>query len=139
MASQITIGKKLFGSFGALLALTLVVGGTSIWLISSLGSSLNKMANVTARKEFLASEIDANQNDMLAAERGILLRTLTREAALVAKDNQDFQESATDMKANLDALNPLIETENGRRIFSTVQSQYENALRLHQDFYQLVS
>ena len=139
MASQVTIGKKLFGSFGALLALTLVVGGTSIWLISSLGSSLNKMANVTARKQFLASEIDGNQNDMLAAERGILLRTLTREPALVAKDNQDFQESAYAMKANLDALNPLIETENGRRTFLKVQSQYENAIRFHQDFYQLVA
>jgi hypothetical protein len=50
MASQMTIGKKLFGSFGACLVLTLVVGGTSLWLISSLGNSLNKLAHVTARK-----------------------------------------------------------------------------------------
>lgn len=139
MASQMTIGKKLFGSFGASLALTLVVGGTALWLISSLGASLNKIANVTARKQFLAAEIDGSQSDMLAAERGILLMTLTKEPALVAKYSQDFQQAASEMKANLDAMSPLIETENGHRIFSTLQARYETAIRFHQDFFQLVT
>ena len=69
MASQMTIGKKLFGSFGACIALILVVGGMSIWLIGSLGKSVTRLADVTARKQFLASEIDMGESDMLAAER----------------------------------------------------------------------
>ena len=139
MASQMTIGKKLFGSFGACLALTLVVGGTAIWLISSLGASLNKTANLTARKLLLSSEIDTNESDILSAERGILLRTLTKEPALVARYNEDFQGAASSMKTNLDALEPLIETESGRRICSAIQSDLETARRLHQEFYQLAS
>jgi len=93
MASQMTIGKKLFVSFGAALALTLVLGGTSMWLISSLGASLNKTTNVEARKQALATEIDMGESDMLAAERGILLRAMLKDSALVAQYNQDFQKA----------------------------------------------
>ena len=56
MASQMTIVKKLVGSFGASIALTLVVGGTSLWLISDLGASLKKTVNSTAHKQLLAAE-----------------------------------------------------------------------------------
>ncbi|HEY2471461.1 MAG TPA: methyl-accepting chemotaxis protein [Terracidiphilus sp.] len=139
MASQMTIGKRLFGSFGASLLLTMIVGGTALWLISSLGASLNKIATVTARKQFLASEIDMGESDMLAAERGILLRTLTKEPALVAQYNQDFQNATAEMKANLDAMSPLIETENGRRVLSAVQSDLDTAVHQHQEFYQLAA
>jgi methyl-accepting chemotaxis protein len=139
MASQMTIGKKLFGSFGACLLLTLIVGGTAIWLISSLGASMNKVANVTARKLYLASEIDGVVSDFLSEERGMLLRTLTKEPALVAQYNQDFQDSTSEMKRDLDALGPLIETESGRKIFSTIESNFETAVRLHQEFFQLAS
>ena len=139
MASQMTIGKKLFGSFGASLLLTMIVGGTALWLISSLGTSLNKMANNTARKQFLAAQIDMGESDMLAAERGILLRALTKEPALVAEYNQDFQSSIAEMKANLDAISPLIETDEGRRVLSAVQSDLETAIHLHQEFFQMVT
>jgi methyl-accepting chemotaxis protein len=139
MASQMTIGKKLFVSFGAALALTLVVGGASLWLISNLGASLTKLANVTARKQFLASEIDMGESDFLAAERGILLRTMTKEPALVAEYNQDFQNSTTAMKKNLDEISPLIETEKGRNLLSAIRGNLEAAIHLHQEFTQIAA
>ena len=139
MASEMTVGKKLFGSFGASLLLTLIVGGTSLWLISSLGASLNKTANDTAKKQLLASEIDTNESDMVAAERGILLRTLTREPALVAQYNQDFQDATSLMKTNLDVLTPLIETETGRKVAAAIEANRGTAVQLHQQFLQLVS
>jgi methyl-accepting chemotaxis protein len=139
MASQMTIGKKLFGSFGASLLLTLIVGGTSMWLISNLGASLNKLANLTARKQLLAAEIDTNESDMLAAERGILLRALTKEPALIAQYNQDFQSTTSLMKTNLDALTPLIETEGGRKVISEIDNNLNVAKSLHQEFFQLVT
>jgi methyl-accepting chemotaxis protein len=139
MASQMTIGKKLFGSFGASLLLTLIVGGTSLWLISSLGAGLNKTVNVTARKQLLTAQIDTNDSDMLAAERGILLRALTREPALVAQYNQDFQNASSSLKTNLDALTPLIETENGRKIAAAIETYRGTAVQLHQQFLQLTT
>ena len=139
MASHMTIGKKLFGSFGGSLVLTLILGGTAIWLISDLGASLKKTANISARKQFLAAEIDMNQSDMVGEETGILLRAITKDAALVTQYNEEFQASTSEMKANLDAMESLIETDSGHRGFNEIKGGYENALRLHQQFYQLVT
>src|SRR3569832_1172411 len=121
MASQMTFGKKLFGSFGACFALTLVVGGTSLWLICDLGASLKKTVNSTARKQVLAADIDTAESDMLAAERGILLRALTKETALVARYNQDFQNASSRMKKDIDEMRPLIETESGHQVINAIQ------------------
>jgi methyl-accepting chemotaxis protein len=139
MASQMTIGKKLFGSFGASIALTLVVGVTSLWLISSLGASLKKTVNSTARKQLLSADIDMGESDLLAAERGILLRAMTKESALVARYNQDFQNAAARMKADLDEMRPLIETTSGHQVINAIQADLENANRLHQEYFQLVN
>jgi len=139
MASQMTIGKKLFGSFGACVALTLVVGGSSLWLISNLGSSMNKLAHVTARKQFLAAEIDAAESDMLAAERGILLRAMMKDPALVAQYSQDYQAAVAGMKSKLEEMTPLVETEDGRKVIAGIQGDLEAAIRLHQEFLQFVS
>ncbi|HXS76223.1 MAG TPA: methyl-accepting chemotaxis protein [Terracidiphilus sp.] len=139
MTSQMTIGKKLFASFGASVALTLVLGGTSLWLISNMGASLSKMANVTARKQFVASEIDMGESDLVSAERGILLRTFTKEPALVAQYNEDFKNASSLLKANFDELAPLLETEEGRRLLATAQSAAQTAQQLHQEFYSMVA
>jgi len=139
MASQMTIGKKLFSSFGACVALSLAVGGTSLWLISSLGSSINKVAHVTARKQFLAAEIDGAESNMLAAERGILIRSMMKDAALVAQYNQDYQNAASAMKSELQEMTPLVETEEGRKVLAAIQSDLDTSTRLHQEFLQLVS
>lgn len=139
MASKMTIGKKLFGSFGAAVALTLIVGGTSLWLISNLGASLKKTVNATARKQLLAADIDMAESDMLAAERGILLRAMTKEPALVAQYNQDYQNSVSEMKSDLDEMRPLIETPNGQQVINSIQSDMEACTRLHQEFLRLVN
>ena len=139
MATQMTIGKKLFGSFAASIALTLIVGGTSLWLISSLGASLKKTVNSTARKQLLAADIDMGESDMLAAERGILLRAMMKDAVLVARYNQDFQSATTRMKSDIDEMRPLIETEAGHQVINAIQSDLEANLRLHQEFLEFVN
>ncbi|WP_109487406.1 methyl-accepting chemotaxis protein [Occallatibacter savannae] len=139
MASQMTIGKKLFGSFGACVALTLVVGGTSLWLISNLGASLKKTVNATARKQLLASDIDTRESDMLAAERGILLRAMMKDTALVAKYSGDYQTATSKLRADLDEMRPLIETASGHQVVNAIQSDLETSMRLHQEFLGLVN
>lgn len=139
MASQMTIGKKLFGSFGACVALTLIVGGTALWLISNLGASLKKTVNATARKQLLASDIDMAESDMLAAERGILLRAMMKDTALVAQYNQEYQNATSRMKADLDEMRPLIETASGHQVVNAIQADMEACMRLHQDFLGLVN
>ncbi|HUV68457.1 MAG TPA: methyl-accepting chemotaxis protein [Terracidiphilus sp.] len=139
MASQMTIGKKLFTGFGAALVLTLIVGGTAIWAVSSLGNSINKLVNVNAQKRYLASQIDVNESDLIAAERGILLRTMMKDMATANQYNQDFQSSYVQWKKNMDAFAPLIETAEARKDLDEMQTACEEIGRIHSDYYQLAS
>jgi methyl-accepting chemotaxis protein len=139
MSTKWTIGKKLFAGFGASLLLTLIVGGTAIWLISSLGKSMDRAVNVNAQKRFLAAQIDGHESDMMAAERGILLRTLTKEPSLVAQYNQGYLDSSAQMKTDMDTLKPLIENDAERSALSAAETARDSAVRLHQEFAQLAS
>jgi methyl-accepting chemotaxis protein len=137
MGSKMTIGKKLFVSFGASLILTLVVGGTAIWLISSLGNSLDRAVNVTGAKRFLAAKIDTDNSDMMAAERGILLRSFTKEPALAAQCAHDYSDASSQLKSDLEALKPLADTDEERKQIDTTATELGNLDGYHQEFYQL--
>ncbi len=139
MKSQMTIGKKLFGGFGAALLLTIVVGVTAFWTVGSLGTSINKLVNVNAQKRYLASQIDMNESDMVAAERGILARAYMKDSAAVSQYNQDFQSSYAQWKKSMDAFSLLVTTSEARQDLDTMQTDYQKIGRQHDNFYQLVT
>jgi len=55
---SMTIEKKLFMGVGTALVLTLVVGVVSWQSIGGLAANLNKVIDVNARKQFLASDMN---------------------------------------------------------------------------------
>jgi methyl-accepting chemotaxis protein len=66
-----TIGVKLVVSFGAMLALVLILGVTSLKINLDLGAELDSAVRVTARKQMLAGQILATTAEMTALERGV--------------------------------------------------------------------
>jgi len=135
MASQMTIGKKLFLGVGASMALTLIVGGTAVWSIGSLGSSIDKIGNVNAKKRFLASEMNASVSAIIAAERGILVRSYMKDRAMVDQHNQDFRVGMASWKKNIDDFIPLLETGDNRRVLDEMQAGQDSINRAQEEFY----
>lgn len=134
-----TIGKKLLLSFGAVLVLTLVVSGTAIWGISTLGTSMDNVVNVAGQKRYLVSRIDVNISDLVAAERGIMLRMYTKEPSLIAQYNRDFHTTLDQWKQNLDQVAPLMRTAEEQKALADLQSAHDNIGRMHEQFYGLVT
>jgi methyl-accepting chemotaxis protein len=66
-----TIGAKLYTSFGAMLALVLILGVTSLKINLDLGAELDDAVRVTARKQMLAGQIMATAAEMTALERAV--------------------------------------------------------------------
>jgi methyl-accepting chemotaxis protein/methyl-accepting chemotaxis protein-1 (serine sensor receptor) len=139
MKSQMTIGKKLFLSFGSALLLTLIVGGVAFWAIGSLGASIAEVANMTARKQVLAASIDTNLSDVIAAERGLVARAYMKDRATVEQYNQDFHKAQTEWKKNMDEFTPLIRTAEARKIMSDIFGGWENVNREYDNFYGLIT
>ena len=136
---SMTIGKKLFLSFGAALVLTLVVSVVSLLGISSLGSGMDKLIKVNARKVYLAGDLGAALSDFVSLERGIMVRSFMKDKASIEKYNQQFRETAEKAKKDLDEFAPLAETAEGKRLVEELRSAADRIQQAHEDLYRLAS
>jgi len=134
---SMTIGKKLFISFGAALALTLAVGCLALWNIGSLGRTLDNAIKMKALKRYLASDINTIMSDFTAEERGILARSFMKDKAAMELYNQQFHESQTKFKKHTEEFLPLVETAEGRRGIQELQSDDEQISQTYEEFYRL--
>jgi len=66
--------------------------------LTALGADLDKVVKVNARKVFLATDIKAIQSDMVAAERGIIVRAFMKDKATMERYNQEYAESVAKAK-----------------------------------------
>jgi methyl-accepting chemotaxis protein/methyl-accepting chemotaxis protein-1 (serine sensor receptor) len=134
---SMTIGKKLFLSFGAALALTLVVSVVSLVDISSLATALNKVIKVDATKRFLASDINTIASDLIAAERGIIARAYMKDNATVEKYNGEFHDAQARLQRRLDEFRPLIETAEARQMIQEIESDQQALRSNHEEIFRL--
>ncbi len=139
MTSQMTIGKKLFVSFGAALALTLGVGFVAMNSTGNLAGANDKVVKVTARKLYLCSGIATDVTGLLAAERGVLLRDYMKDKATMAQYHQDFQENAASVKKRLAEFATLSESSEDRRLVDEIGGALEVIQQGHSELWSQVS
>ena len=137
MNSNMTIGKKLFLSCGAALALTVAIAVVAFLAIGSLGNSVDNLASVQVRKVYLAGDLDNATSDMLAAERGILVRAYMKDPATMAKYNQDFNDAATRFQKALDELAPRLVTTEGKEIARNLSTARAALVEANDELYRL--
>jgi methyl-accepting chemotaxis protein/methyl-accepting chemotaxis protein-1 (serine sensor receptor) len=110
-----TIGKKLFITFGAASVLTLAVGVLAQFDLGSLGQVNDKVVNVTAKKRFLSAQIDMEMASVLAAERGVLLRDYMKDRATMEQYHKDFQDHSAQAEKMIADFKALSETADERQ------------------------
>jgi methyl-accepting chemotaxis protein/methyl-accepting chemotaxis protein-1 (serine sensor receptor) len=135
MISEVPIGRKLMLSAVAALALTLGVGFIALNGIGNLGGATDKLVNVTAKKRFLASDMDTAMAALLAAERGILVRAYMKDQATMEQYNQDFQASEVRAKKRLNEFVALNENAEERRLCDEIGSAMETIQAGHGEFW----
>jgi methyl-accepting chemotaxis protein/methyl-accepting chemotaxis protein-1 (serine sensor receptor) len=106
--SSFTIGKKLYLGVGALVALTFALGMTAFLSMSSVGDRLRDILGKTVKKQTLAHRMDLDASDLLAEDRGILVRGYMRDEPTMEKYNQQFAATADDMEAAIREIQPLL-------------------------------
>lgn len=121
MTSQMTLGKKLFLSFSAALALTLVISFVALESFSSVGRQVKDLVGRNTRELYLAGEINTAMSDIIAAERGILVRAFMNDYGTVEKYKGQEAEAAARLKGSLDEFTKMIETTEGRQLAGKIQ------------------
>ena len=89
-----TIGKNLILGFGSMFALTLGLAYASLSAIGTISSDLKTALDSSARKLDLSGELRASVMDMVSLERGIALRDIIKDQAVVQKYEQAFNDQA---------------------------------------------
>ncbi|HEX3742379.1 MAG TPA: methyl-accepting chemotaxis protein [Bryobacteraceae bacterium] len=102
-----SLGKKLLSGFGAMLALVLLTSGGALVVTQSLNNDLNRAANVTARKQYLAGEVSAAASEMANCEQGTVLSDMLSDKAHSVQYQQEFRARAASSKKALEELSKL--------------------------------
>jgi methyl-accepting chemotaxis protein/methyl-accepting chemotaxis protein-1 (serine sensor receptor) len=136
MHSSMTIGKKLFTSIGIMFALILLLGLVAVRSLTSLGASVDRLIAVNVKKQQLAGDINTRASDIVSLERAICSRVLLKDQPKVEGYNRDVYVVVARLKKDLDEFEPLIETDEARRLLegmrSAVQIIEQNQEPLHQ-------
>src|SRR5579883_1352211 len=124
MKQQMTMGKKLFGSFGALLALTVCTGVYSSISIRSINASVNKLATVNARQQFLVGDLSTRAEELSAQAEAIVLAAAGDKTALDGL-NEQLSKSIDVLGKDIATIHPLVESAQGRQYLNEIQKSLE--------------
>lgn len=93
-----TIGKKLFAAFGALLAITLFIGGVAIRNVGSLGDSVQDLGHHYARTLFQTGHANYLASDMIGTDRAMMLHGYLNDLGRAQQLHAHFADDAAQLK-----------------------------------------
>ena len=133
MFEQMTIGKKLGLSLGALLTLTLALGYGAWNAVDSLKAELDTSLNKTAVKLDLSNAVGKRMNEISAANRGMMLGYMNHDAKFVEFNIRKRDVAQKRVDEQLAEIRPLlISTESKRAADGIDQTRINQAALLQQ-------
>lgn len=127
-----TIGVKLFSSFGAMLALVLILGVTTLKINLDLGSELDNAVRVTAKKQMLAGQILAASAGMTAVERGVASAEMLQQKDKSAEFLKQYGEAEKRVREELAAFAQMPSSEETRAQLAALDAE-QTALQKAQE------
>lgn len=139
MKSRATIGAKLMVSFGAMLAVVLVLGLTSLKVSTGLSNELDHAVNGIARKQLLAGQISTAASDMTALERAIAFSTVLQQLDKTEDFKQRFRQSEATVLQSLNEFQAMNNTEETRAELESLRKEFELLGQAHEQMVQMLS
>src|SRR5579885_2982157 len=134
MRWKTTIGVKLASSFGAMLALVLILGVTSLKINMDLGRDLDEAVRITARKQMLAGQILAQTASMTALERGVASSTMLQQMDKVKSFQSQYSAAAASVRDHLAAFSAMPNSEKTKANLAAIGEQQEALRKSHETF-----
>jgi len=119
-----SLSKKLLGSFGVMLALLLVLSGAALVVTNDLNRDLDHTANVSARKQYLAGQVNSATSAISSLERAVVLAAVVGDNAKA----DDYQRQLAGPSSALQkALSDLQSLDDGRELAAVVRTLQQQA------------
>jgi Four helix bundle sensory module for signal transduction len=133
MHQQMTIGKKLIGSFGAMLAAAIALSMGAFWQVRGLTADLNNAVKVTARKQALAGEIQAATSRMLASEENLMLGSVLQRPAMVSQAKDAFRSDLATAQRALTEYESLVDSGQQPAALTALVEDLNSVSRAHDE------
>jgi methyl-accepting chemotaxis protein len=137
MVTHFSVSRKLYSCIGALLLLAFIVGASALYNIGSLSTLLHTAVTRTALKQRLAGEIATSTAQMLALDRGVLVRGFMKDAVTVEIYQQQFMEESENINKVLDTITPILDRPEAKQIVEQLRGSnvvLRDANKLVHDF-----
>lgn len=126
--TTLTFGRKIALGAAALgLALTLMTW-LGVHTAGVLNADIDSLARKSCRKIELAAIVSAAEAEMGAAQRGLLLFQYAKDVGGAAGAKRGFNANSERLRQALAELRPLLVTEEGRQILSSLESKVSDWL-----------
>ncbi len=129
-----SLTKKLLYGFGAMVALVLFMSVGSLLEMRDLNVDLDRAANVTARKQFLAGEVNAAASSMASFERGSVLSAMLGDKAHSDEYLTKFDAGASELQKGLENLHKIAASAETEALLQRIDRQAAAVLEAHQEF-----
>lgn len=134
MRGKTTLGVKLALSFGAMLALVLILGGTSLKINMDLGSELDNAVRVTAKKQLLAGQILAVAADMTSLERAVASSTMLQQTDKATAFQSQYAAAEKNARAYLTEFESMPNSDDTRKQLTSIDQEQKTLSETHQAF-----
>jgi len=121
-----------------MLALILLMSAAALVITRDLSGDLDRAANVTARSQFLAGEVDTKASDMIGMERAVVLSSVLGDGH-AAQYQQSFDATAASLQRALADLHKTASTQEAVTLLKTLDQQALLVLQAHEELRRAMS
>jgi methyl-accepting chemotaxis protein len=129
-----SLTKKLLIGFGVMLALVFFNSGAALLVIGSLNGDLDRAANVTARKQYLAGAVSASASSMASFERASVLAAVLGDKAHSDEYQQKYVAGSSDLQKALTGLRQMEESKETAATLQTLDQQASAVAQANEEF-----
>jgi methyl-accepting chemotaxis protein/methyl-accepting chemotaxis protein-1 (serine sensor receptor) len=122
-----------------MLAVLLLISGAGLMVTHDLNQDLDRAANVTARRQYLAGEVSAATGEMTGSERGVVLATVLGNKEDADRYQQNFRARAATLQQALGELHKMPSTADAASLLDTLDRQCAQLLQSHEELRQAMA
>lgn len=126
---KMSLGTKIYVSQGVTGGLLLLLGVSVMFSLNSIEGRLNRIVKADAQKLELSANIAGAVTDGENAQRGVLLGALTGNDAELRSSTTNLKKAADSLQRALRDMEPLLSTDEARRMFSAMKLSSDEWIR----------
>ncbi len=131
---SMTVKRKLYLTYGLLLALSIGMGTVSILLINELGAATQNLGGIGAEQLSASGMLNGSSADTLAAERGLLLAAATGDHGNLDRDVARYEENELDSRKSITAMRTGWLSARSLQMLEETEQRLNQAAPIYQNF-----